>query len=208
MANYTTKKELQEIIERAETLYGITLGNEYTFSGCKTNTDKYFVVSKIMLEMAEKEIKTDNTEKEKQMINSRHHIDYLDPKEFFTNQLNDTPFQVKGSKSLHMEFDNLLGDLKITGCQRSGKYKIKALDYGFEISGLFDGEAAIVVQLSTALGGTSMITAIYSDCAGAQFVCMLTCPWAEQDKAIAEAINRVFFVNANEKIPGVWTAFS
>lgn len=62
MANYTTKKELQEIIERAENLYDIFLGADYTFSGCKTNTEKYFVVSKAMLDLAEKEMEMEESD--------------------------------------------------------------------------------------------------------------------------------------------------
>lgn len=58
MANrvYTTKKQLADAMESAKNLYGLELGSEYTFIGCKTNTDKYGVVCSAMLDASEKQI--------------------------------------------------------------------------------------------------------------------------------------------------------
>jgi len=53
---YTTKEELNEKIESAEKLYNLVNGNDYNFTGCRTNSDRYQVVARKCLEAVEKEL--------------------------------------------------------------------------------------------------------------------------------------------------------
>lgn len=130
-------------------------------------------------------------------------MEFLNADKFFTNRFNDAAWEIKNAGNIGLDRNNLLGNLEVEGCERGKPYQINPLQFGFSIDNIFNGEVSISIFITAMQNGESHITAIHCNCNCDQIIYKCRTPWTSEDRAISEAINRVYFAAFIDDMPGI-----